>query len=268
MDDFIAVAHAKNKGGTRSPQLVDLTLELWEWCLQKSILITAKHLQGKLNNVADRESRVLRLQRMSNRPTSDSALPKKVQCRSLCVTPNGSPPNLCQLETRPGCYIHRCNDPRLVPSKKLRLFTIQSDRTSTEESISGQSRSGACSPSVAGTTLVASPPECLDTESCHDPKFQTPAEESCIPSEDAPNVPQASFSRLSLIREQHQTEKFSEDITGILQSATQTSTNNNNIIIITSFKLLKMYHIRHTSHPWDYGIAGVLNGKLIQFVPS
>ena len=50
-----------------------------------------------------RVKRVLRLQRMANRPTSDSALPKKVQCRSLCVTPNGSLPNLCQLETRPGC---------------------------------------------------------------------------------------------------------------------------------------------------------------------
>ena len=147
------------------------------------------------------------------------------------------------------------------------LSTSQSDRTSTEGSISGQSRSGASGPSVAGTTLVASPPERLDPESCHDPKLQTPAEESCIPSEDAPNVPQASFSRLSLIREQHQTEGFSEDTTRILQSATQTSTNNN-IIIIPLFKLLKMYHIRHTSHPWDYGIAGVLNGKLIQFVPS
>ena len=120
-----------------------------------------------------------------NRPTSDLALPKKVQCRSLCVTPDGSPPNLCQLEARPRCYLHRCNDPQLVPSK---LSTTQSDRTSSEESISGQSRS------------------------CHDPKVQTPAEESCIPSEDPPNVPQPSFSPLSLIREQHQTEGFSEDI--------------------------------------------------------
>ena len=266
MYNSTAVAHVNNKGGTRSLQLVDLTLELWEWCLQKSILITAQHLPGKRNNVADRKSRVLRLQRMANRPTSDSALPKKMQCRSLCVTSNGSLPSLCQLETMPVCYLHRCNDPRLVPSKRLCLSTIQSDRTSTEESISGQSRSGACGPSVAGTTLVASPPERLDPEPCHDPKPQTPAEESCIPSEDAPNVPQASFSRLSLIREQHQTEGFSEDITRILQSATQTPTNNN-IIIITLFKLLKMYHIRHTSHPWDYGIAGVLNRKLIQFVP-
>ena len=36
--------------------------------------------------------------------------------------PNGSPPNLGQPETRPGCYLHRCNDPRLVPSKRLRLI--------------------------------------------------------------------------------------------------------------------------------------------------
>ena len=80
-----------------------------------------------------RVKRVLRLQRMANRPTSDSALPKKVQCRSLCVTPNGSSTNLCQLETRPGCYLHRCNDPRLVPSKRICLSTVQSDRTSTEK---------------------------------------------------------------------------------------------------------------------------------------
>ena len=66
----------------------------------------------------------------------------------------------------------------------------------------------------------------LNQESCHDPaKLQTPAEGSCIPSEDPPNVPQASFSRLSLIGEQHQTDGFSEDITRILQSATHASTH-------------------------------------------
>ena len=54
-----------SKGGTRSPQLVNLTLELWEWCLQKSIL---------------RFKRDLQFQEMANRPVSDSALPKKVQC--------------------------------------------------------------------------------------------------------------------------------------------------------------------------------------------
>ena len=73
--------------------------------------------------------------------------------------------------------------------------------------------------------MVASPPEPFHQESCHDPKLQTPAERSCIPSENPPNVPHASLSHLSLIREQCQTEEFSEDITRILQSATRASTH-------------------------------------------
>ena len=57
MDNTTAVAHVNNKGKTRSPQHVSLTLKLWQWCLQKSNLITAQHLPGKLNSVADRDPR-------------------------------------------------------------------------------------------------------------------------------------------------------------------------------------------------------------------
>jgi len=75
-----------NKGVTRSPQLVNLLLKLLQWCLQKSILITAQHLTGKLNNATYGESRVLRLQQMANRPVTDPVHPNQVHCRSLCVT--------------------------------------------------------------------------------------------------------------------------------------------------------------------------------------
>ena len=115
-------------------------------------------------------------------------------------------------------------DPRLVPSQRLRLSTIQSDHTNTEKSISGQSRCSLSGSSMAGTTLAASHPEPVYQESCHDPKLPTPDEGPCVPSENASNVPQASFSHLSVIREQHQTEEFSEDITRVLQSATRPST--------------------------------------------
>ena len=74
----------------------------------------------------------------------------------LCLLPPVSPPNLQQPETRPWCYPHRCNDPRLVLSKRLCHSNIQSDCTSFEQSISGKSRSGPRSPSVAGTPLVSS----------------------------------------------------------------------------------------------------------------
>ena len=58
MDKTTAVAHVNNKGGTHSPCLLTLTLELWHWCLERNIMISAQHVPGKLNTIADSESRV------------------------------------------------------------------------------------------------------------------------------------------------------------------------------------------------------------------
>lgn len=44
--------------GLWSTCLVELTLELRNWCLERNILVTAQHVPGKLNTVADSESRV------------------------------------------------------------------------------------------------------------------------------------------------------------------------------------------------------------------
>ena len=57
LDNTTAVTYVNNQGGTRSPSLTLLTLELWNWCLQRNILITAEHLPGASNVLADRESR-------------------------------------------------------------------------------------------------------------------------------------------------------------------------------------------------------------------
>ena len=47
----------KSSGGTVSKELVNLTKELWMWCLEKNIHITAQHLPGAQNFIADAESR-------------------------------------------------------------------------------------------------------------------------------------------------------------------------------------------------------------------
>ena len=60
MDNTTAVAHVNNKGGTHSPCLLALTLELWQWCLERNIMISAQHVLGKLNTIADSESRVFK----------------------------------------------------------------------------------------------------------------------------------------------------------------------------------------------------------------
>ena len=47
----------KPKGGTRSPQLATLAMEIWTYCLSRQIWITAKHLSGLMNSEADYASR-------------------------------------------------------------------------------------------------------------------------------------------------------------------------------------------------------------------
>ena len=46
-------------GGTKSPVLARLAIDLWEWCLQQKIHVKVQYLPGVLNIRADRESRVM-----------------------------------------------------------------------------------------------------------------------------------------------------------------------------------------------------------------
>lgn len=54
----MAVAYLNNKGGTHSVPLMSLALEIWTWCLKRNILISAQHVPGKENTIADSESRI------------------------------------------------------------------------------------------------------------------------------------------------------------------------------------------------------------------
>ena len=162
---------------------------------------------------------------MANRPSNDSAFHQRVH-HSLCSSRLTAllPQYACQLETRPRRYLHGRDDPGLGSSIRLRLSTVQSDFSSPGIPFSGSGLSGA---SVAGTctALVTSPSGSPDGEPCNDPQLQAPPKRPCSPSMCTPDVPQAPPSRLSHIRENHQAEGFSEDVTKILLSATLQSTH-------------------------------------------
>ena len=57
LDNSMAVAYLNNKGGTHSVPLMSLALEIWTWCLQRNVLISAQHVPAKENTIADLESR-------------------------------------------------------------------------------------------------------------------------------------------------------------------------------------------------------------------
>lgn len=59
MDNRTAISYINHMGGTRSHTLSQSACDLWHWCLQKGITLSAEHLPGKENLRADRESRTL-----------------------------------------------------------------------------------------------------------------------------------------------------------------------------------------------------------------
>lgn len=58
LDNSSCVAQINKMGGTRSSQLFEAVSTLWKFCLQKEITLTAEHLAGEMNTIADNLSRV------------------------------------------------------------------------------------------------------------------------------------------------------------------------------------------------------------------
>lgn len=52
-----SLSYINKQGGTRSLLLLELATEVWNWCLQRNIMIQAQHISGVSNTVADLESR-------------------------------------------------------------------------------------------------------------------------------------------------------------------------------------------------------------------
>ena len=58
IDNTTAVAYIREMGGSQSPSCCEIAKQIWEWAYQHDIWLSACHLPGAMNVVADRESRV------------------------------------------------------------------------------------------------------------------------------------------------------------------------------------------------------------------
>ena len=59
LDNVTAVTYINQKGGTASSLLCQLAITIWNWCITRNISLTAEHLPGHLNTIADHESRTV-----------------------------------------------------------------------------------------------------------------------------------------------------------------------------------------------------------------
>ena len=59
MDNSIAVFYVNRMGDTHSTVLSNLAIHLWQWCLERNVSLSAEHLPGVDNCIADKESRTI-----------------------------------------------------------------------------------------------------------------------------------------------------------------------------------------------------------------
>ena len=127
MDNTTAVAYVNHQGGTHSPKLLQLALQLWNWCAQRDIVLVAHHVPGKSNSLADRESRVL----VDNSDWMlDPSLirPLLSDCKTdLCLEAYTPAFVLCQLETGSPRLPLRCIQSQLAGTQGLRVSPVQLD---------------------------------------------------------------------------------------------------------------------------------------------
>jgi len=57
VDNTTAVAYINGMGGTKSQDCNNLAKQLWAWCIDRNLWITAVHIPGAMNTVADFKSR-------------------------------------------------------------------------------------------------------------------------------------------------------------------------------------------------------------------
>ena len=58
MDNKTAIFYINRMGETRSQSMVQPACQLWQWCLQRGITLSAEYLPGAKNEIADKESRI------------------------------------------------------------------------------------------------------------------------------------------------------------------------------------------------------------------
>ena len=99
MDNSTAVAYVNKRGGTRSYGLSTKALKLWALLLHAGCWITAKHIPGTSNTIADLASRQFTSYSKWTPPSgcvsSDSTTNLPTRCGSLCHSSQPSPPSVC-----------------------------------------------------------------------------------------------------------------------------------------------------------------------------
>ena len=160
-DNTTVVAYINKLGGTRSPTLCYLLWELMLWCIDRKILLSARHVPGKLNSITDALSRRKRVL------STGWAIPVKIAHRlflhwgeltvDLFTTLHEQKTaSLCVSDSRSESNGNRRSVNVLERTERVCISPLCTSSNCTEENPRGEFLSHSCSASVAKPRLVPS----------------------------------------------------------------------------------------------------------------
>ena len=226
MDNSTAVSYINHKGGTRSPELTQITLELWNWCIQRNIYLVAHHVPGKSNVLADQESRVFR-------DDTDWKLDPQVikPFLSQCRTDLFATRLTCQLKQ----YISWRPDPKAVHTDALNVNWLALKGYAfppfnllpvvLNKVLADQTELVLVAPVWQARPWWPLLLSLLTQEPVLLPNKKYLLINPSNPDQVHPNVPTRPSSRVSCLIQRYETEGFSKDVANLLVAATRSSTS-------------------------------------------
>lgn len=158
MDNTSAIAYVNKMGEAKQGVLDKHARSLWDWCLARKITLRAEHIPGRLNVVADAESRA-----------KPDAADWKLDPEVFKVLNHSFGPftvgEILQLSARPPSRAVRCPGSALVGRECLRLPPFQLDQQMSEEDKPRRSNFVDHMPSVASAGMVPPPPTVANRQS-------------------------------------------------------------------------------------------------------
>ena len=225
MDNRSAVTYINKMGGTHSLTLSLQACNLWCWCLERNIHLSAEYLPGRENSTADQESRELEssAEWMLHKEVSADTGP--MQDRPVCNQAEPPAAELYQLEARSVCSGDRCTPPRLEDVGGVHLSPILLDREMSTEDSPGEEHHNDSSAMVGLPSMVPS----FTGESSRPPIASTQSQGSPVqpsrPYSPTSRPRTSTASRMQSIRGQYEAAGVSGRATELLLAGWSKKTN-------------------------------------------
>ena len=212
-------------GGTHCPQLLRLTLEIWEWCEQRKLFLIAQHIPGVTNIPADIESRATR---DWNDWKLDPALirPLITECQVDLFASRLSHqlPQYVSWRPDPNAMF---TDAFTVSWSNLKAYAFPPFnliQAVLQKSKTRERNSGISSPSVVSPAMVASPNRDVDRLPGLLRQRFSPSERHVRSNSGTPAISQSQIGRMESIRQRYTTAGLSGTAIELLSKSVKAST--------------------------------------------